>query len=230
MNTAWEVALKAKEQAIDPQRLKYIPNCNGNPYRETGFVDLNIKELDEKEVEINPLYRFTHIFAELLDVNLTEFAQSREMLFDVYLHYQTQLDLRSGLTKSEYYVRAILKDLLNDVYGEEAALAITLFTNRQVKELLYGMIELFSCNTSVSLFQKVIRAVYPTAVVYRNNDVYRELLIYLPMEKSDVEERKLDFLIGMFLDINYTVYAFWGRHFGIIGYDLTLQFDKMLLF
>lgn len=230
MNTAWEVALKAKEQGIDPQQLKYVPNCNGNPYRETGFVDLNMRELDEKEVVINPLYRFTHIFAELLDMNLTELAQSREMLFDVFLHYQTQLDLRSGLTKSEYYVRAILKDILNGVYGEEAADAIVLFSNRQAKGLLYAMLELFICNTSVALFQKVIRAVYPKAVVYRNNDEYRELLIYLPMKKSDKEQRKLDFLISMFLDINYTVYTFWGRHFGIIGYDLTLQFEKMLLF
>lgn len=230
MNTAWEVALKAKEQGVDPQALRYIPNCNSGPYRETGFIDLNIRELGESEVEINPLYRFTHIFGELLDVNLTEMPEARELLFDVFLHYQTQLDLRSGLTKSEYYVRALLKDILNGAYGKEAADAICLFSNPQVKKILYAMLELFRCGMSVGLFQKVIRAVYPTAVVYRNTDIYRELLIYLPLTKSVEEEQKLNFIIGMFLDINFTVYTFWGKHFGIIGYDLTLQFDKMLLF
>lgn len=230
MNTAWEVSLKAKEQGLDPQILRYIPNCNSGPYRETGFIDLNIRELGESEVEINPLYRFTHIFGELLDVNLTEMPEARELLFDVFMHYQTQLDLRSGLTKSEYYIRAVLKDILGTVYGEKAADAITLFPNDGVKKILYGMLEMFQCGTSVGLFQKIIRAVYPNAVVYSNSDIFRELLIYLPLEKTEDEQSKLDFLITMFLDINYTVFTFWGKHFGIIGYDLTLQFDKMLLF
>lgn len=181
MNTAWEVVLQAKEQGIDPQILKFSPNCNSGPYRETGFTDLNIQELGETAVEINPLYRFTHIFAELLDVNLEELPKARELLFDVFLHYQTQLDLRSGLTKSEYYIRAVLKDLLAGIYGEAVAKAI-------------------------------------------------RLLIYIPMLKRETEQSKLHFLVSMFLEINYTVYSFWGHHFGIIGLDETLEYDKMVLF
>lgn len=230
MNTAWEVVLQAKKQGVDPQALKFSPNCSSGPYRETGFTDLNIRELADTAVEINPLYRFTHIFAELLDVNLEELPKARELLFDVFLHYQTQLDLRSGLTKSEYYIRAVLKDLLAGVYGEAAAKVIRLFTNGQVKSILHGMLTLYRCGGSIALFQQMMRAVYPKAVVYRNADVFRELLIYIPMLKRETEQEKLHFLVSMFLDINYTAYSFWGHHFGIIGLDETLEYDKMILF
>jgi len=230
MNTAWEVALRAIEQEMDARELRYIPDRNGSPYRETAFQDINLTRLMSETVEINPLYRFAHIFGALFDINLEEWPELREMMFDAYMHYQNQLDLRSGLTKSEYYIRAILKDILNGVYGSVAASAIILFENKQVKSILYGMLRLFQEQDSIEIFRQVVRALYPRAVIYRNADVYREILMYLPIEKSKTEQKKLEFLINMFLDINYTVFVFWMYHFGVIGIDETLKFGEMVIF
>ena len=230
MNLAWEVILRAMEQGQDPHEIQFQPEFHGSPYREASFEALNRTELMEREVNINPLYRFSHIFGTLLDINEAQYPKLREMFFDVFMHYQSQLDLRQGLTKSEYYARAVLRDILSGVYGTKAAEAVTLFTNKEAKNILYGMLNLFKCGTSMELFRKITRTIYPRAMVYRNNDIYREILLYIPRMKSSVDEGKIGFLISMFLDINYTVYTFWSRHFGVIGLDGTLEFGKMLIF
>ena len=230
MNLAWEVKLRALEQGSDPHKLRFTPVLDGNPYREASFEELNLAELSEQTVGINPLYRFSNIFGTLLDINETRYPQLREMIFDVFMHYQSQLDLRQGLTKDEYYIRAILRDMLSGAYGTKAADTLELFTSIGAKSVLYGILCLLRCGTSMELFRQVIRSVYPKALVYRNNDIYREILIYMPMQKNDEDERKLELLANMFLDINYTVFSFWGKHFGVIDLDETMAFEKMLLF
>jgi len=230
VNLAWEVILRAMEQGIDPNDLRFYPDFGGSPYRETVFVDVNLTEITSPQVGMNLLYRFAHIFGPTFDVNEDRYCQLREMLIDVFYHYQSQLDLRAGLTKSEYYIRAVLRDLLAGAYGKKAADAIEAFSNTEAKKVLHGMLTLFQSGSSMELFRQVVRGVYPRAIVYRNSGIYRELLIYLPQQKNDIDEQKLDFLISMFLDINYTVYTFWGHHFGIIDLEETLAFDEMVIF
>jgi len=232
MNQAWEVVLGAMNQGIDPHKIHFTPDMYGSPYRETAFKDWNLSDLDSDAttVGINPLYRFSPLFGLLFDINEREYLELRELCFDVFMHYQNQLDLRQGLTKGEYHLRAILKDILAGVYGAKASETIMLFTNQEAKSLLYGMFSLFRCGISIDLFNQTMREIYPKARVYRNNNVYRELLVYLPIDKNDTEVQKLDFIISMFLSINYTIHAFWGHHFGIIDVDETLEFDEMLLF
>ena len=230
MNLAWEVVLRVMDQGQDPHKIQFESELNGSPYREAVFTEINISEIEEQKVKINPLYRFSHIFGTFFDINEVRFPEFREMLFDVFVHYQSQLDLRQGLTKSEYYIREILRDILSGAYGEDAAETIMLFSNTEVKSVLHGMLTLFECGSSMELFRKMVRAVYPKAMVYRNNDAYREILVYLPRDKNDIDERKQDFLVGMFLDINYSVYTFWGYHFGVVDLDETLEFDEIILF
>jgi len=233
MNQTWEVVLGAMSQGIDPHKIHFAPDMHGSPYRETAFEHWNQSELDSTgsiTVGINPLYRFSSLFGLLFDINEREYPELRELCFDVFMHYQSQLDLRQGLTKKEYHLRAILKDILSGAYGAKASETIMLFTNQEAKALLHGMFSLFKCGISIELFNQTIRAVYPNARVYRNNNVYRELLVYVPIDKHETEVQKLDLIISMFLSINYTVYIFWGHHFGIIDVDETLEFDEMLLF
>ena len=230
MNLAWEVILRAMEQGIDPHTLQFRPALDGSPYLETSFIDVNLREVTDPVAELNPLYRFSNVFGPLLDRNEDRYPQLRELAFDVFFHYQSQLDLRQGLTKSEYYIRALLKDILSGTYGSESARVIRLFTSAETKRVLYGMLTLFRCGTSMELFRHVVRSIYPRSIVYRNNDSYREILLYLPQEKNDADAQKLDFLMHMFLDLNYTVYTFWKHHFGVIDLEKTLEFDEMLLF
>jgi hypothetical protein len=146
------------------------------------------------------------------------------------MHYQGQIDLRQGLTRDEYHIRAIMKDMMDGVYGSRIAKDVWLFTNREMKAILYGMLSLHRVGASMELFRKVMRTVYPQALVYRNNDVYRETFLYFAFDKSEEEIRKVDFLVSLFLDLNYTVYVFWKHHFGVMDVDETLEFNHTLIF
>ena len=230
MNYIWEVMLKALEQGLEKEKLRFVPEMNGSPYFEASFEELNADTLWEKEIKINPLYRFSNIFAHVFGLDLTRYQALRELLFDVFMHYQGQLDLRQGLTKSEFYIRAMLKDILSGEFGSKLAEDAFLFTNFEMKSILHGFLTLNRTGISLELFKKIMRTVYPRALMYRNNNIYREILVYLPDEKNDSDLRKLDFLVSMFLDVNYTVYIFWKHHFGIIGVDETLEYGDMLIF
>ena len=94
MNYIWEVALQAKEDGIDEQELFFVPARDSSPYMEVSFTDLNLTMVKQKEIEVNPLYRFGEIFGTIFDCNVTEYKEARELFFDAALHYYMYWDLR----------------------------------------------------------------------------------------------------------------------------------------
>ncbi len=100
MNYAWEAVLQAEKNGRERDRLRFVEASVPSPYIEVSMTDLNIREPEGDKVEINPLYRLADVFGQLFDRNTDEMAQTRTLLFDVCMHYITQIDLREGLSKS----------------------------------------------------------------------------------------------------------------------------------
>lgn len=120
MNYAWEAALAADQLGIPREEVRYVPVGNGSPYTEIVQEMVNGQGVGEKNVEINPLYRFSREFSRLFDINLEGDGQTREIFFDCCMHCLVRQDLRQGLSKQEYALRFLLQDFLNGVWGEEA--------------------------------------------------------------------------------------------------------------
>ena len=125
MNYAWEAALAADQAGIPREEIRYVPVNNGSPYTEITMEHINSRELGKKDVEMNPLYRFSKEFSALFDRNLKEYEKARGVLFDAVMQYVVQLDLRQGLSKQEYALRFLLKDLLEGVCGSQVARVAT---------------------------------------------------------------------------------------------------------
>lgn len=230
MNYLWEVALRADDEDIPRESLRYVPAEICSPYIEASFVDLNTVTPDESVVEANPLYRFASIFGQIFDINLMACPKTRAILFNVCMQYMIQIDLRQGLTRSEHYLRFILRDINRGVYGEDAARAVRLFTPVELRRVLTCMLTLYKCGGSVLLFRQAMRAVYPESLVYSSNDLFREVLIYIGMKETPEERCKIEFLLSTFLSYDYTTHLFWEHHFGIIDVDVTMVLDEMVLF
>jgi hypothetical protein len=49
-------------------------------------------------------------------------------------------------------------------------------------------------------------------------------------KKTDELEQRLQFLIELFLDIQYRVEIYYEYHFGIIGMEDTMQIDEIALY
>ena len=59
MNYLWEVMLKAKEQGISKESIRFLVARNYSAYMEVSNIFLNQEELEEEiQIEINPYYRF----------------------------------------------------------------------------------------------------------------------------------------------------------------------------
>lgn len=230
MNYMWEAALAADRSGIPREAVRFVPVRNGSPYAEVVLENLNIKDLEGTLVEVNPLYRFAKEFSSVLDINLRDYEQTRLLYFDVVMHEMVQLDLRQGLSKQEYYMRFLLRDLLEGVCGTQAARVLKRFERTQLRRLLRLILKLYECGSSIYLFKEVMRCLYPDSLVYASNEAVRQVLIYVGVKESEEEREKLEFLEDLFLPINYQVFLFWEHHFGIIDVEETLCLDDMVLF
>lgn len=232
MNYAWEAALAADRGGIPRESLRYVPVEDGSPYTELVQEMLNGQEpgAGEAEVGINPLYRFAEICSPLFDRNLTEYRQTREAVFRVFMQYMVRLDLRQGMSRQEYAVGFLYRDILAGVFGQEASRVMESFDRGSLRHLMRLVLKLYRCGSSVRLFREVMRFLYPDSLVYASNDEIRELLIYVGVRETEKEQEKLEFLKDMFLPLNYRVFLFWEHHFGIIGVDETMELDNMVLY
>ena len=230
MNYIWEAALAADRVQIAREQITYKPVQNGSPYAEVVLENLNSRELENAEVEVNPLYRFAGEFSTLFDVNIKGCEQTREMLFDIVMHYMVQADLRQGLSKQEYALRFFLKDMLNGVCGAQASHAIKKIPAEKLRILLQMIKKLYHCGSSIYLFREVMRHIYPDSLIYASNETDRQMLVYVGAKETDEERERLEFLQDMFLPIDFQVFLFWEHHFGIIDVDETMRLDERVLF
>ncbi len=230
MNYIWEAALAADKENIPREEMQYCPVQNGSPYAEVVLENINSRGIESTQVEVNPLYRFAKEFSSVFDRNLEGYEQTRNLFFDIVMHYMVQADLRQGLSKQEYCLRFLLMDLLDGVCGSQAAQAILCFEKKKLYRLLCMIFKLYQCGSSILLFREVMRDMYPDSFVYVSNDRIRQVLVYIGVEETEVERIRMGFLQDLFLPIYFEVFLFWEHHFGIIGIEETMKIEDMVLF
>nr|WP_317357740.1 hypothetical protein [uncultured Tyzzerella sp.] len=230
MNYTWEVAIKADKSNIKRENLKYIPTRYGSPYIEVAFEDINARKIEEHTIEVNPLYRFQNIFMDLFDINLQKYCEMREYFFDIFMQYMIQIDLRQGYSKKEYYYKFVLKEILNNFYSKQNIEALKCFNKDEVYLIFCFVIKLYNCGSSLFLFKQIMRTLYKKSIVYASNDYVNEYLVYIGKEETEEELKKINFVIGMFLPINFKIHLFWESHFGIIDVNETMKIDEIALF
>ena len=230
MNYAWEVVLQVEKENQNRDTLQFVEASEPSPYIEVSMTDLNMDTLEENKVEINPLYRFEDVFGKLFDKNIEEMRQTREIFFDVCMHYIVQLDLREGLSREDFYCELIANDLEQGKYGALAKRRFSLFTKSEQKLILQSYLQLLKTGNYLEEFRKVVTRLYPRTIIYENNEAVQELLVYLGIKETEKDCEKAAFFVEMFLPIQETVYFFYEHHFGIIDVDETMIMDEMVLF
>jgi len=231
MNYLWEVLVKSKEQKLTEKDIRFIvANCY-SPYMEVANTYINQNYLDEKTVvEINPFYRFHSIFKEFYHPDMTDFPELRESLTNLIFHMLGQSDCLSGMTKEEYHKKLLRHDFMQEFFGEQALEAFSLFNREEQEVLLSGLLRQYEAGSSLDLFTDIIRSLFPDVIVYHSQVKCSEILVYIGQNSKAVIEKKMDFIIKMFVAIGYTVEVYYENHFGILGIDGTMTIDEIGLF
>lgn len=158
MNYAWEAALSADQAGISREEIRFVSVRNESPYTEITMEHINSRGLGKKYVERNPINQLSREFSALFDRNLEGYEKVRQLLFDAVMQYFVQLDLHQGLSKQEYALRFLLKDLQGGV-----------------------------CGSSIYLFREVMRCMFTEFLVYASNKAVRQVLVYVGVKEKEGE-------------------------------------------
>ncbi|WP_110955853.1 hypothetical protein [Anaerosinus massiliensis] len=236
MNFIWDIVLQAEAQGVDKAELIFQQAQEYSPYCEQAFSCINQAGLDNKFVELNALYRFSHIFQELLHPEFLEQEENQELaqcaasFFDVIVHLLSEVDLKHGLTKREYFIRQLRAELLDGVYGAKAAAAVAIMHRNLQFCLSNELLTQMQTGTSLRVFRRAVRTAFTGSLIYQNNYNDKELLLYLGEKETGDNEKIMQFLLDMFLPFGFSARLFWEYHFGILGVDAAMQADAIALF
>jgi hypothetical protein len=236
VNFIWDIVLQAEAQGLGKADLLFRQAKDYSPYCEQAFPCINQSWLDGTTVEINALYRFSHIFQELLHPELLARPENRDLaecaacFFDVVMHLLSEIDLKHGLTKRECFVRQLRRELLDGVYGREAAAAAAVMDRKLQFCLTNELLTQIQTGSSLRIFRRAVRITFAGSLIYQSNYNGKELLLYLGEKETKEKAQIIKFLLDLFLPFGFSARLFWEHHFGIIGVDAVMQPDAIALF
>jgi hypothetical protein len=226
----WETLLRAGELGIAKEDIRFVPAKTANPYREVFFDHLNVGLTAAGSVSTNAYYRYGAVFGPLLDERMDGDADIRETLFDILAHYLTELDLRQGLCRAEYYARFLREDIEFGVFGQQNIRRFRWFDKPRARLVMAALLRMYKVGMSMKLFVSLLRELYPRSIVYLDTEKKRELLLYLGLKETPALRGQLDLLCDLFVPADYEVNLFWDTHFGLIGTDETMEIGRVMMF
>ena len=110
MEDFWNRVLRDKEN------IRFYQAASYSPYSEYSRNWME-EENGITKLSINSFYRYDAIMQPLFGNKMVD-KKRREWIFDLYMHYLTELEYRNGATVQEYAVKGFWKQLEDGAYGE----------------------------------------------------------------------------------------------------------------
>lgn len=238
MNFIWDIILNAAKQDIAKDELFFWQASQYSPYYEQSFSLINKDKVETGEllVEINSLYRFSHIFQEILHPQFMQNSQYANLIpfiiymFDTIIHYLSEIDLRHGLTKREFYVRKIRSELKAGVFGKVAQSGILQMNKALQFKMANEVLTQMQTGSNMACFRRAVLAAFPNSFLYQSNFDKSKLFLYIGKAKNEPREKQVKFILENFLPLGFNIRVFWKYHFGIMGVDTTMNKDEIAIF
>lgn len=230
MNLIWDILLRARQCGVAEKDLLFQQAEWCSPWYEQSFSCLNETEVEAGTVEINALYRFSPIFRELLHQDLEYYPEFQKYLFDAAIHMLADTDLHHGLSRREFYIRKLAKEIEQGGFGAGVAEGFQAVDRDRRDRLAALALSQIQTGASLFYFRKAVLVLFPDAIIYQVKKDRKQILVYVGREKTEVLDKETQFLRDMFLPINYQLRVFWEHHFGVVGVDATLQVDEMEIY
>lgn len=230
MNCVWEVVLKAKKSGYGLEELIFINSQSPSPYTESSFDFLNSDTVEDREIEINPLYRFATQLGEIFLPDVVGYENVRAMFLDVMLHYVAIWDLRSGGDKKELRAMYILNEIQEGRFLKSIRETLLDLEFNKAKRIIFCLIDLYKCKDYITIFRKALKELYPKANLYIHSENLRKLILFTGVDKTKKDMERIEMLKELFLPISYETDIFWKYHFGIVGVKESMKIGKMALY
>ncbi|MBR1645960.1 MAG: hypothetical protein IJ685_04190 [Selenomonadaceae bacterium] len=235
MNCIWDIVLRAAEDDIESQKLFFKPAENFCPYCEQSFKTINQRRIEKTDVEINPLARFSAIFEYLLHpdcLNLI-FVEQRQFtayFFDLLTHILAEVDLCHGMTRREFYVRQIRRELLSGVFGDVAREGMENLNRKKQLAVADELLRVMEVGSSVRSFCHIMKQIFEDCIIYQGRAHPQRIYVYIGQRRNKRLEKQWQLIRETFLAFDYEVRIFWDKHFGIIDVAETMRVDNIAIF
>lgn len=230
----WNILYEAKKKKINPKNLKFHSRGNVSPYMELNFENMNYLELQKdgiNEIHINPYYRYFDIFNTLLDVKQEEFIELRDIVFNNFCHFLGALELKKGLTREDYYLKLLEKELKDNCFGEQLKKEFyETFHEDEIKKVIVLILYNYRDGSSLEHFCKGVQKIFKNSIIYNFKEEDEDLIIFISNKKSEKNSKKIELLENLFLPIGIKTRVFWEHHFGIVGNEDTGSIDNIGIF
>lgn len=230
MNCVWEVVLKAKKSGYGLEELRFINSQSPSPYTESSFDFLNSDTVEDREIEINPLYRFATQLGEIFLPDVVGYENVRAMFLDVMLHYVAIWDLRSGGDKKELRAMYILNEIQEGRFLKSIRETLLDLELNKAKRIIFCLLDLYKCKDYITIFRKALKELYPKANLYIHSENLRKLILFTGVDKTKKDMERIEMLKELFLPISYETDIFWKYHFGIVGVKESMKIGKIALY
>lgn len=228
-NQIWAPYLVMLQQEGRLEKLHYrVKNNRVSPYLELQAENLygnGTYQDGDAQLDVNPYVRFFRMFDPLLtpdDLGYEEFDQA---LSDVLLHYLADLDIRMGMCKQDFHILLLVRDLEQGAYGGLAQLAE--FSWMQKRVIAQWLLRFYQTGDSADSLQGAVRMLLPVCRVYIREG--EEFVFYMRQPYDETEEKRLQFLIRLFLPLACSCTVHWTQTYGVVGYEGTMQMEDFVL-
>ena len=235
MNFIWDIVLQAAKDDLASQQLFFEPAEHFSPYIEQSFPCINQPHVDDVEIEINPLMRFSSIFEYILhpDVTLLVFPEQRQFIayyFDMVTHILAEIDLCHGMTKREFYIRRVRLELLNGVFGDVAREGMEQLKRESQLAIADELLKVMEVGSSIESFCHIAKQIFEGCLIYQSRAHPQRLFIYLGKKRDDRLQKQWRLLRETFVPLDVEIREFWSEHFGILEVDETMRLDQIAIF
>jgi len=220
----------ARRKKIDTTELTFLLADIYSPYMELAMNSINyVITEDTKELEVNPFYRFESIFNKLFEPEADNMELRKELL-NCMLHYLNNIDIYAGMNRHEFMRLFIRRDIENGYFGETMKKRWKLFHQEEQETITTQMIDMYQTGSSVEIARKAILGVFHNGYLYFNKVQTDEIIIFVGVKEKEIYREKLQFLLELFMPVDFNYRVFWSKHFGIIGCDELMRGDSIALY
>jgi hypothetical protein len=229
LNYVWDLVIKAEQAGMKKRDLYFAPAQVYSPYMELSNEILNTKTVDTW-IEMNPYYRFFEIFRDLFDINNQEHMELRHTLFDILIHFLTDMDLWQGMNRREFYIKFMLMDLEAGIFGMDVAHKMKLLDKGEQEVFASNILSLYETGEAVYLLKDTMRKMFKHSTIYANCEEKDELLFYVGQVETDTARAKLELIKQIFLPVRFHTETYWEEHFGIVDVEETMRVDRIAIY
>lgn len=249
MNYIWYPLIKAIEKDYDTTKIHYNLRDEealfsvGEDEHSHGAFDYRISPLfeylpailsdpsnavkfDDKfsVVDINPYHRFAKIFNHII---LPDRNDTNDLIIcDILTHILAHIDRICGMSKRDFLIVMIMDGLEKSCYGI-ANNYYGLFTVPEKRSLAEALIMMYETTDCLRSLDVLISMIMPDFRVRIRDD--EEVVLYNHFGYNEKEDKKLKFIIKLFMPITIPYVIHWQHTYGTIGQDRGMELEEFVV-